>query len=663
MKPVRYALPAILALAASAPAQVPADGPPAPPAFAQPFRTGAVLQRECDLPVWGTAAPGSAVAVFLDSAIAQTTADEAGRWRVVFPPQAPGAGHHLALVVNGRPAAVVEDIAIGDVWFCAGNDEMAMSFYSGIENGEAELADTDYPGLRVFGIPCELAIGPQTAVRGGWTASDVNAARASSALAYLFGRRLHKELDVPVGLVVAARGPSPAVAWLPLDAADALAPDAAEARRKALRAWTAGGEDSFERGVAEWEASFDGSDPYENADILPSDADFEEDSAWISTEVPTTMEKALDSPDFNGVAWFRRSVFLTAEQAAKKATLRLGHIDDDDSTWINGGLIGESRGSHVDRAYAVPDGALRAGPNLIAVRVFDAHGIGGFTDKAGKPALRFDDGTSVDLSQGLWSLRVKKAPRGPRPRKTLIADDAIGICFDSLVRPFAGMAVRGILWAGGDPDVRRPEGYGAAMEALVRSWRGAFAPAGQGDIPFLVLQAASHGESRPEPSDSAWAAIRKAQMDLADALPGVYVAVSLDDGNPWVNMSPRKRTAADRLSDIALAEVFGRRGVVAGSPRAISAAAKGGKVAVAFRNALPLAASDGGPVRGFQLAAADGAFVRVAAALAEGGVALDIPEGMAGPATVRYAWDDYADANLVGSNGHPVGTFELAIAP
>ena len=129
----------VIVFAVSAPAQAPDDELPAlPNAFAQPFGNGAVLQRDCDLPIWGTSAPRAAIAVFLDSAIVQTTADDQGHWRAVFPPQKPGRDHHLALVVNGRPATVVEDIAIGDVWFCAGNDEMAMSFYSGIENGEAE---------------------------------------------------------------------------------------------------------------------------------------------------------------------------------------------------------------------------------------------------------------------------------------------------------------------------------------------------------------------------------------------------------------------------------------------------------------------------------------------------------------------------------------------
>ena len=632
-----------------------------PTAFAPVFREGAVLQRECDLPVWGTAKPGSAVAVFLDSAIAQTTADETGNWRVLFPPQDPGTDHHLALVVNGRPATVVENVAFGDVWFCAGDDEMALSFFSNVENAEKELADTDYPNLRIFNVPLDLSIGPQTSVGGNWISSEFNSARATSALAYLFGRRIHKELDVPVGIIRAVKERTPAVAWLPLDAAAEIEPEKAEARGKALRAWAAGGEASFDRAVAEWEASYDGDDPYENADILPSDTDFEENASWVATEVPTTIEKALDSPDFDGVAWFRRTVFLTAAQAEKKATLFLGVLDDEDTTWVNGEQVGAMKHALRKRLYEIPENLLHAGSNLIAVRVRDTGGKGGFTEEKDSPAIRFEDGTSVDLSEGLWSCRAKKAPKGPRPTKTLLADDAVGICFDSFVSPFAGMAVRGMVWAGGGADVAKPEGYGKAMESLVSSWRGAFAAAGKGDIPFFLLQSASHGNKHPEPVESSWAAIRNAQMGLTDKLPGVFVAVSIDDGNPWGPISHRKGMEADRLSDIALTEVYGWDRIVSGSPRAVAATAKDGKVILDFSPTNPLRTSDEKPIRGFQLAAPEGGFAWAAAEVVDGGVALDIPEGMKAPAKVRYAWDDYPDCNLVGVNGHPVGSFELAI--
>ncbi len=658
-------LTAILVLVvASAPAQLPVDEPLAlPNDFGPVFRTGAVLQRDCDLPVWGTAAPRASVAVFLDAAIVQTTADAQGRWRVVFPPQKPGCGHHLALVVNGRPAAVVEDIAIGDVWFCAGTEEMSMSFFSGVENAEKELEDTDLPDLRLFYASCDLAIGPQTTIAGDWRTCDFNNARAFSALGFLFGRRLLKDLDVPIGVIRCVKDRTPMMSWLPLEAAGKIDPEAVAARRNAIRAWVAGGEGAFDLAVQEWESSYDGADPYENADILPSDTDFEEDGRWISTEVPTTIEKPLDSPDFDGVVWFRRTVFLTAEQAAKKATLYLGSIDDEDTAWINGGQIGETKGPYHKRAYRIPDGALHAGSNLIAVRVLDQGGLGAFGDTSDRPAIRFDDDTSVDLSEGLWTCRAKKAPKGPRPKKTMLAEDALGICFDSLVNPFAGMAVRGFVWGGVPVDADTMEGYGAVLEELVKGWRDCFVAMDGGDIPFFLIQPASYGNTHSEPVESALAAIRDAQMELAGKLPGVFVTVTIDDGARWGALSPRKRIAADRLADIALAAVYGKEGIVAGSPRAEAAAVKGTQVVVEFRGALPLRASDDGAVRGFQLAAADGAFAWAKAEVVDGGVAVAVPDGMKSPAKIRYAWDDYPDCNLVGSNGHPVGSFELAIAP
>ena len=87
-------------------------------------------------------------------------------------------------------------------------------------------------------------------------------------------------------------------------------------------------------------------------------------------------EQGLD--DFDGVVWYRRRVELSEAQAAGSATLHLGTIDDCDETYVNGQRIGGLCGYDTPRRHAILPGVLRPGANLIAVRVTDIGGAGGF---------------------------------------------------------------------------------------------------------------------------------------------------------------------------------------------------------------------------------------------------------------------------------------------
>ncbi|MBT5378991.1 MAG: DUF1553 domain-containing protein, partial [Opitutae bacterium] len=105
---------------------------------------------------------------------------------------------------------------------------------------------------------------------------------------------------------------------------------------------------------------------------------------WKTMKLPGHFENA-GLPGHDGVVWFRKTIELSAGQAKAKAVLNLGQIDDMDVTWVNGSRVGgyENPGHHYTvRKYPVPTGLLKAGKNVIAVRVMDHGWPGGI---AGKP--------------------------------------------------------------------------------------------------------------------------------------------------------------------------------------------------------------------------------------------------------------------------------------
>lgn len=169
-----------------------------------------VLQREVEIPVWGRADPGEEVTVTVGGSSAKTTADDQGRWRVELEPLKSVGPHTLK--VSGNNSVEINDVLVGEVWLCSGQSNMAMPV-SRSAKFEQEQAAADLPQIRMFTVNREAAESPQDDCEGQWTVCNPETVGAFSATAYFFGRTLHRELGVPVGLINSSWGGTPVQAW------------------------------------------------------------------------------------------------------------------------------------------------------------------------------------------------------------------------------------------------------------------------------------------------------------------------------------------------------------------------------------------------------------------------------------------------------------------
>ena len=175
-----------------------------------------VLQRDRPLPIWGWAAPDEEVTVKLDEATATAKADAQGKWKVVLPAvKADGKAH--SMTVSGKNQIELDDILIGDVWVGSGQSNMEMGITM-CDKAKEEVPAANYPKIRLLLVP-KVQTGqpakdvkadwvqctPKTVVAGGWG--------GFSAALYYFGQRLHKDLDVPIGLIDSSWGGSPIEPW------------------------------------------------------------------------------------------------------------------------------------------------------------------------------------------------------------------------------------------------------------------------------------------------------------------------------------------------------------------------------------------------------------------------------------------------------------------
>ncbi len=180
----------------------------------------AVLQRDRPIRIWGTAAPGEAIAVRFHAQEAGTAADVLGQWSVALRPEP--AGGPYTLTVRGSNTVTLEDLLVGDVWFASGqsNMEMPLRGFPGsavLKNGAAEIAAATEPRLRLLRIPHTSSQYEQRDVNAHWTLCTPETAAEFSAVAYFFGRGVERDQHVPVGLIDATWGGTPASSWISLD--------------------------------------------------------------------------------------------------------------------------------------------------------------------------------------------------------------------------------------------------------------------------------------------------------------------------------------------------------------------------------------------------------------------------------------------------------------
>ncbi len=652
--------------AALAMALTPASGLAAPPAgsLKLPALLGdhAMLQRGMAAPVWGWAAPGARVTVRLAGQSASATTGADGIWRLRLKPLAAGGPHEMR-VTSGDEALTVRDVMVGEVWVASGQSNMVWPV-SQSRNGAAETQAAGDPQMRLFAVPRTAAPGPQPDCGGSWAACTPSTVGNFSAVAYFFGRELRRRLGVPVGLIQADVGGTPAESWvLPdwlkgdMDYRDLLAKTPPAGPDAPL------GQAAYEKTMNDWYIGVMMKDPG-NRGFAAGLAGATPPGEWQTMPLPGAWEANTPRMDIDGAVWYRRPVDIPAAWAGKELVLHLGPIADRDVTYFNGQEVGASGGPYPDasivREYRVPASLVQAGSAVIAVRVFNMIAAGGFT---GRPddlwlAPAGDKASAVPLA-GPWRFRIEHSrdaasvpPMPPPPTDAWTAWSTGGL-YHGMVAPLTTHAIRGVIWYQGESNVGRPAQYRKLFPLLIRGWREAW---GQGGFPFLFVQLANFQPLVKEPGESDWAELREAQT-AALRLPATGMAVAIDVGEAADIHPKNKQDVGLRLALVASRKVYGDRKVAAAGPSYHSMAVRDGAVTLRFSDALGgLAAQGGGPIKGFAVAGADRKFHWAPAEASGDSVTLrcaQVPE----PVAVRYGWAENPGCNLANAAGLPAPPF------
>ncbi len=620
----------------------------APLPFVSPiFGDSMVLQRGKPNTIWGWSQPGDTVRVEIGEYSSTGTAGADGRWQARV--QVPPPGGPYTVKITGKQTIELKDVLVGDVWICAGQSNMQFGLAQA-RNAAEEIKNASYPRIRYYVVGQNGSYKKADVPRGTWrvVSPETVGGRGGgiSAAAYFFARRLQQDENVPLGLVQEAVGGVPAETFTSPEALRPLKDfDAglAEVDRRLKN-----GEPEYGNYISHWYDDYDaGTRGGQNWAAPELD-----DTSWKAVQIPGKFQE-LGISDIPNLTWFRKEITLPETLPQGTARVYLGQVEKMDTTFVNGRQVGASSWVENPRVYFVPNGVLKPGRNVIAIRLFKVKPGGGFLGKPEELHLTLGDATVIPLSGG-WKGKISVDARPPHALPIGLENNPTmpGILYKGMLAPIAPLAITGAIWYQGESNAERADQYRKLLPAMIADWRKLF---GQGDFPFYIAGLPFYKHRSDVPIDDSWAEAREAQALTVKTVPNACLAVTIDTGNADDVHPIDKKEVGERLALCALGEHYGRA-IPHQSPALSSVERVPGGLRLHFDH------TDGGlVVKGDRLAefsvAGDDRKWYWANARIDGNTVIVSSSSVPDPKAVRYAWQANPEATLFNGVGLPAIPF------
>ena len=631
----------------------------------QLFQSGMVLQRGKLIPIWGKAAPGELVTVRFNKKQYATTADAHGSWRINL--QKMKAGGPYTLTVGDH---VLTNILIGDVWLLSGQSNIDVTIERVYPQYPQEIDSYENNDVRLFRVQNETDVhGVRDDIKPtsiNWKPLNKENAWLFSAVGYFLGKRMQEKTNVPQGIIVNSWGGTPIEAWISKDSLERDYPMLVK-RAQFFQSddYVKSQTQTNMQADRQWQKLLQESD----AGILQN---------WAAPDCDDANWQSINQNDWSwrgcGSVWLRQHIIINKEHAGKPARLLLGTLFDQDITYLNGKEIGHTYYQYPPRRYDIPEGLLKEGDNVIAVRFINKYGAVHFIPEKPYMLCFGDDRCSqnpmpkdvIPLAP-TWKVNVgTELPNCPSGDVSL--QNIPTTLYNAVLHPLAPYAINGIVWYQGESNTGNPAPYADYLKKLMGCWRDRWQDP---KMPFVIVQLANYdgrqqsGFPRPitpqtAPMNSGWAQLREAQRTAAKADPRAELAV-INDLGETVDIHPlRKKEVAERVALCFDRLIYNNKVNLA--PEVIAAEVQEGKIILTLDQ--PIQAGD---LYEFEAAAADGdkVFQNVKATAEDNRISLILPEGFHPMSTVyavRYAWkDNPATANVRSLTGLPMSSFEMKV--
>lgn len=507
-----------------------------------------VLQRDKPNILQGYSEKPETISIYMDGVKLQTTEIGAGVWSLTLPAHSAGGPHKLGISTSSQQIEL-NNVLFGDIWLASGQSNMEYTLGTLGSDYEAEIRSADFDQIRQFRVERNATYnGPlDTIANGHWTIAKGKDLQEFSAVGYFFAKHVHAHTGIPIAIINNAYAGARIQAWMSEHSLAAYPNEVRLLNRNKDPNTLEQLRQTDETRYQQWQN-----------ELATEDLGFQykwfveklDDSHWPQLSVPGFWTNQGQEA-FSGSMWFRKTFWVTAEQANKPANLVLGRIVDQDDVYINGKHIGSTRYQYPQRVYSLNSGLLKTGLNQITVRVVShrAEGQAGFVPS--KPYhLKFNN-SLIPLS-GLWRYLVGHRMDTPIPSPAYKINEQPSGLYNAMLAPLADTQLKGVIWYQGESNADEARVYQRLFPTMITQWRTLFSnPA----LPFLYVQLANYMAAQKDPSIAGWADIRAAQASGL-ALDNTAMVTAIDLGE-WNDIHPKNKEAVGkRLAFAALKNVY-----------------------------------------------------------------------------------------------------------
>ncbi|MFK8009282.1 MAG: GDSL-type esterase/lipase family protein [Saprospiraceae bacterium] len=629
------------------------------------FTNHMVMQQKEKVAVWGKASAGSQVVVNGSWGEKETTTtDPSGNWQLKINTPKAGGPYQLNITSTNRNIQI-NDVMIGEVWLASGQSNMSMPLKGWlpndpIKNSAEEIANAQYPNIRMFKVANKFSLEEEDSFVGKWDECNPKNAVDYSATAYFFARRLHQELNIPIGIIHTSWGGTPAEAWTSKmkikelgDFEEMIEAIENPEREQLSKEWF----DRWEKTNVPKEV-----EDWNHLELIDQHLARPEyiSEGKLTIQLPGRID-LHEGRDIDGVFWFRRTIEL--EDISSDYSFEMGVADDTDVVYFNGKKIGATSYDFTNsRSYPIPKSLLKKGKNTIAIRLVDTGGPGSIsneiklTNEKNKDISligKWDYIISGEIFQGqIYQYDLKKVNLSERPNILAPSPYVTPSClYNAMIHPLIPYNIKGAIWYQGESNVGRAEQYQRLFPTMIKDWRTQW----KDDFPFYYVQIAPYQyNSKGDPKLDKSQKLRDAQRNTL-SLDKTGMVVTLDIGNNKNIHPSNKQDVGRRLAGLALSNDYGKK-IISSGPLYKSHTIKQKNIFLTFDFIGSGLMAKNTNLIGFEIAGADRIFVTADAKIIGNRIQVSA-KSISKPKFVRYAWRDTSEASLFNKDGLPASSF------
>ena len=667
------------------------------------FSDGMVLQRESKVSIWGKSEPYQKIEIIASwGNRSKSTSDMNGDWQIDLETKSAG-GPHSIVITSQKEKITINDVLIGEVWLAAGQSNMEMDFdycCNSTDKSEIEVSTANYQNIRMFNVKKHLSYEPTKNIEGEWIAAIGDKILPFSAVGYFFAKKIHNELNIPIGIIHASWGGSRAEAWASHDVIKTITNYNKELNE-------------FEeitkknQSARDWFSKFKSIPlPSSNMDLLlgeflkvkAPDLDYlsyhinhwndldlilknqiikPNKMSWSQLNKSNLVDKEIKTEKFSGLTLFKNNFQIQNPNETRYLNIQ----PENNMPWglweydiyINGHRVASSllgkdkndyRYSKSSTDYNIESDYLIEGDNQIIVRIVGLSRLGNisiFSTERSKIKLKGQWEYNI-LAEEFFQIEDYQYPYtslffyennnidfSKIPQRTVVNHHTIGSLFNGMLNPIIPYEIKGIIWYQGETNAEQGgpqfDNYKELMPKIIKDWRDRWGY----EFPFYFAQIAPYFNY-----NGISPYFRDAQSDLLK-VSNTGMVVTLDIGENYDIHPSNKHDVGKRFAKLALKNDYGKN-LIASGPEFKSSKIKNNKIIINFDHIGSRLLLKGNPNQEFEIAELDKIFIK-ANVINKKNYLEVFSKKKKNPVYVRYAWTDTSSAILFNLEGLPAASF------